>query len=106
LGTNCSSTNLLANHISRASQGHAAIEPAITPVYQTKPIDFAILPRSLDQTLTASPFSRPNARQGRVKCHLHLILEIEVSMWQECEQISQVNRKLIPPVCFYQVMNG
>ncbi|HLZ63598.1 MAG TPA: hypothetical protein VKR06_42230 [Ktedonosporobacter sp.] len=32
LGTSYSGTNLLAEHISSTSQGHTAIEPAITPV--------------------------------------------------------------------------
>jgi hypothetical protein len=41
-----------------------------------------------------------------MKSHLHLILQIEVSAWQQSEQISQVGGKLIPQVSFNQIMNG
>jgi hypothetical protein len=41
-----------------------------------------------------------------MKSHLHLILQREVSAWQQSEQISQVGRKPIPPISFNQIMNG
>ena len=106
LGTSHSATHLLAEHISSASGSNTAIEPAITPIHQAKTIHFPIIPRRFDQALPASSFSRPNARQGRVKSYLHLILQIEVSAWQESEQISQVGGKLVPQVSLDQVMNG
>ena len=81
LRTSDSSTYLLAEDISGAPKSNAAIEPAITPVQQTKAIDFPIIPRCFDQALPASSFSRPDAREGWVKGHLHLILQIEVRVW-------------------------
>src|SRR5215471_21504691 len=75
----------------------------ITPIHQAKTIHFPMIPRRFDQALPASSFSRPDARQGRMKSHLHLILLIEVSTWQESEQSSQVGGKLVPQVGFDQV---
>ena len=105
-GTSHGTTYLLAEDISGTPGSNTAIEPAITPVQQAKAIDFPIIPRCFNQPLPASSFSRPDARKGRVKSHLHLILQIEVSMWQQCEQISQVGGKLIPQVSLDQIMNG
>ena len=82
LGTSHSGTHLLTEHISRASRSNPAIESAITPVHQTKAVDLTIISRSLDQPLPSSTFATPEAREGRVKGHLHLILQIEVSAWQ------------------------
>jgi hypothetical protein len=39
----------------------------------------AIVPRRFDQALPTSPFGSPDTREGRVKCHLHFILQIEES---------------------------
>jgi hypothetical protein len=68
-----------ASHISGASGSNPAIEPAITPVQQAKPIHLPIISRRFDQALPATPFSRPEPRQGRMKSHLHLILQIQES---------------------------
>src|SRR5215470_9490756 len=95
-----------AEHISSASGSNTATLPAITPIHQAKTRHFPIIPRRFDQALPASSFSRPHARQGRVKSYLHLILQREVSAWQESEHISQVGGKLLPQVSFDQVMNG
>jgi hypothetical protein len=106
LRTSDSSSYLLAEDISGASCSNAAIEPAITPVQQTKAIDFPIIPRCFNQALPASSFSRPDARQSWVKRHLHLILQIEISLRQQGEQINQVGGKLIPQISLNQIMNG
>ena len=95
-GTRHSTPHLLAEHISGASGSNPAIEPAITPVQQAKPIHLPIIPRRFDQALPAAPFSRPEPRKGRMKSHLHLILQIQVSAWEEREQPRQVGGKLIP----------
>src|SRR5205823_13087139 len=81
-----------------------AIEPAITPVYQTKAIGLAIIPRRFDQALPAPSFPRPDARQRRVKGKLNLILEIKVSAWHEGKQRRQVGGKLIPQISLNQIM--
>jgi hypothetical protein len=41
-----------------------------------------------------------------MESHLHLILQIEISAWEQSEQISQVGGKLIPLVSLNQIMNG
>jgi len=41
-----------------------------------------------------------------MKSHLHLVLQIEISVWQQCEQIGQFGGKLIPQVSLNQIMNG
>jgi hypothetical protein len=97
---------LLAEHVSCASWSDPAIEPALTPVHQTKAIDLAIIPRRFDQALSASSFARPDARQRRVKGKLDLILEIEVSAWHEGKHVFQVGGKLIPQISLNQIMNG
>ena len=84
-GTGHSSTYLLAEHISGASGSNTAIKPTIPPVQQAKAVDLPIIPRCFDQALPASSFSRPDARKGRVKSHLHLVLQIEISMRQQRE---------------------
>src|SRR6266566_1850439 len=105
-GTSHSAPYLLAEDISGASRGDSSIEPAITPVQQAKAVDFPIIPRCLDQPLPASSFSRPDAREGRVKSHLHLILQIEISTRQQREHVFQVGGKLIPQVSLNQIING
>jgi hypothetical protein len=106
LRTGHGGTDLLAKHISSTSGGNAAIKPAITPVQQAKAVDFAVIPRRLNQTLSASSFSRPDTREGRVKGHLHLILQVQIRMRHQWEQISQVGGKLIPQVSLNQIMDG
>ncbi len=106
LGTSHSNTHLLTKHISGASGSDPAIEPAIAPVDQTKAVDLAIISRSLDQTLPTSTFATPQAREGWVEGHLHLILQIEVSAWQQREQLWHIGGKLIPQISLDQVMNG
>src|SRR5450759_230958 len=96
LGTSHSSTHLLTEHIRRASRSDSAIEPAIAPVEQAKALDLAIIPRRFDQALATTPLATPHARQRRVKGHLHLILQIEVSAWHKREQRWQVGGKLTP----------
>src|SRR5579875_4015931 len=100
--TSHSATYLLTENISSAPCGNAAIKPTITPVQQAKAIDFPIIPRCFNQALPTSSFPRPDARQGRMKSHLHLILKVEVSAWEQFEQISQVGGKLIPLVSLNQ----
>jgi hypothetical protein len=41
-----------------------------------------------------------------MKRHLHLILQVEVSAWQQGKQISQVGGKLIAQVSLNQIMDG
>ncbi len=41
-----------------------------------------------------------------MKSNLHLVLQIEVSAWQEGEQINQVSGKLTPQISLNQVVNG
>ncbi|HEX4204418.1 MAG TPA: hypothetical protein VHZ51_09520 [Ktedonobacteraceae bacterium] len=74
LRTSYGGTYLLAKHVSSTSSRNAAIKPAITPVQQAKAVDFAVIPGCFNQALPASSFSRPDARESRVKGHLHLIL--------------------------------
>lgn len=80
-------------------------QPSRQPIQQPKAIDFPIIPRGFNQMLPTSSFSRQEAREGRMKSHLYLILQIEVSMWQQCEHVSQVSGKLIPQVNFNQTLN-
>jgi hypothetical protein len=65
-----------------------------------------IIPRRFDQALPTSPLATPQAREGRVKGHLHLILEVEVRAWQKREQRFQVGGKLTPQVSLDQVLHG
>src|SRR5947209_17265747 len=106
LRTSHSATHLLTENISGAPCGNTAIKPAITPVQQTKAVDFPIISRCFNQALPASSFSRPDARQGRMKRYLHLVLEIQVSVWKHGEQISQVSRKLLPQISLDQIIHG
>jgi len=98
--------HLLAEHIGGASGSEPASEPAITPVDQTKAIDLAIIPRRLDQALPTSTLATPDARQHRVKGHLHLILQIQVCVWKKGEQGSQVGWQLTPQISCDQVIDG
>jgi hypothetical protein len=41
-----------------------------------------------------------------MKGHLDLILQIEVSAWQECKQFWQVGGKLIPQISPDQIIDG
>ncbi len=105
LGTSHSSTHLLTEHLGSASRSDPPIEPAIAPVEQTKAIDLPIIPRRFDQALPASSFATPHARQRRVKGHLHLILQIQVSARHKREQRWQVGGKLTPQISLDQVLN-
>ena len=91
-------------------QKTSAVRPAATrpsnPVQQAKTVDFALIPRCFDQALPAPSFSRPDAREGRVKGNLHLILEREISTRQKREYVFQVGGKLIPQVSLNQIVNG
>src|SRR5512142_2134967 len=101
LGAGHGGTHLLTLHIGSAPRSNPAIEPTIAPVQQTKAVDLTVISRCLDQTLPAPSFPRPDARESRVKGHLDLILQVEVSMWQDSQQIGQISRKLIPQVNFH-----
>src|SRR5436305_13665880 len=94
------------SHIGSASRSDAAIEPAIAPVDQAKAIDPPIISRRFDQALATTTLATPDACQGRVKGHLHLILQIEVSEGQKREQRWQLGRKLTPQISLDQVMHG
>jgi hypothetical protein len=105
LRTSHGTTHLLTEDISGAPRGNTAIKPTITPVQQPKAIHLSIIPRRLDEALPTSSFSGPDARECRVKGHLHLVLQIQVSVWQQSEHISQVGGKLIPQVNLNQIRN-
>src|SRR5216684_971548 len=106
LGAGHGGTHLLTKHLSGASRRHSAIEPAIAPIQQPKAVDLAVISRSLDQTLPAPSFPRPDTRECRVKGKLYLILEVEISMRHERKQFRQINGKLIPQVSFHQILHG
>ncbi len=106
LRANYSRPHLFTKHIGRPSRSDPAIEPAIAPVYQTKAVYFAVVPRSLDQTLSPPPFTAPDPCEGWVKGKLHLILQIEVSLRQAGKQIRQIGGKLIPQISLDQVFDG
>src|SRR5262249_46360086 len=89
LGTGHSGTYLLAEDVGGAPCGHAAIKPAITPVYQAKAVDFTVIPRGLNQAMLAPSFARPNACKGGVKGYLHRVLQIEIGTRQQSEQVFQ-----------------
>ncbi len=73
---------MFTEHISRSSRSDPAIEPTIAPIYETKAIYFAVVSRSLDQALSPPSYTTPDAREGRVKGKLRLILQMKVSVWQ------------------------
>ncbi len=64
---------LLTEDISRPSRCQPTIEPAITPVDQTKAVDLAVITGRLDQPLPSSAFARPEAREGRMKGKLYFV---------------------------------
>src|SRR5260370_42109893 len=105
-GTSHSGTHLFTKHISGSSQSDPAIKPTIAPVNQTKAVNLAVIPRSLDQALPMSPLARPYAREGWVKGYLHLVLQIEVSMWHQSKQSRQVGGKLIPQISLDQLFDA
>src|SRR6266566_4051575 len=105
-GTSHGSTHLFAEHISGASRSDSAIEPAISPVDQAKAVDPAVISRRFDQALPTPPLATPHARQCRMEGHLHLILQIQVSLRYECQQCWQVGGKLTPQISLDQVMHG
>jgi hypothetical protein len=105
-GTSHGRTHLFAEHIGSSSRSDSTIEPALTPVHQAKAVDPAVIPRRFDQPLPTSPLATPHARQRRMKGHLHLILQIQVSSRQECQQRRQVGGKLIPQISLDQIMHG
>jgi hypothetical protein len=80
-GASHSGAHLFTEHISGPSWSRSAIEPALSPVYQAEPVDLAVVSRSLDQALPTPSFAAPDAREGRVKGKLDLILQVEVGSW-------------------------
>ena len=56
LRTSHCGADVLAEDISGAPESNAAIEPAITPVQQTKTVDVPSVPRSFNQTVSPSSF--------------------------------------------------
>ena len=99
-------THLFTEHIGGASRSNSAIEPAIAPVEQAKPIDFPVVSRGLDQALPASPFEAPDPRKRRVKSELHLILQIQVGLRQEGKQGSKIGGKLSLQISLDQRLDG
>jgi len=97
---------LLAEDIGRASWSDSSIEPTIAPVQQAKTIHLAIIPWRFDQALSTPPFAGPNTCERRVKGHLHLILQIEVSPWHKRKYVLQIGGKLTPQISLDQIMNG
>jgi hypothetical protein len=73
---------------------------------QTKPIDFPVVSRGLDQALPASPLEAPDPRERRVKGELHLILQIQVGLRQEGKQSSKIGGKLSLQISLDQRLDG
>ena len=99
-------THLFKEHISCPSRRHSTIEPALTPIHQTKAIDLTVIARCLDQTLPTSTLMRPDTGERWVKGHLDLILHIQVGLRQQSQQSRQVGGKLIPQISLNSVING
>jgi hypothetical protein len=99
-------TRVLTEDISGAPCGNTAIKPPIAPVQQAKTIDVPMIGRCLDQAWPASSFPRPDACDGRVKGHRHLIVRRQMRVWQQSEQTSQIGGKLIAQVSLNQIRNG
>ena len=98
--------HLFAEHIGGAPWSNPAIEPAITPIYQTKAVDLAVVPRSLDQPLPTTLFEAPDPREGGMKGKLDLILSIEVGLWQQGQQSRKISGKLIPQIGLDKLFDG
>ena len=105
-GTSHGSTHLCAEHIGSSSWSDSTIEPALTPIHQTKAIDLTVIARCLDQTLPTSTLMRPDTGERWVKGHLDLILHIQVGLRQQSQQSRQVGGKLIPQISLNSVING
>jgi hypothetical protein len=99
-------THLFAEHIGGTSRSNSAIKPAIAPIEQAKAIHLAVVSRSLDQALPASPFAAPDTSKRRVKGELHLILKIQVGLRQQSEQSSKIGGKLIQEISLDQRLDG
>jgi len=99
--------HLFTEHIGGASRSNSAIEPAIAPVEQAKPIDFAVVSRSLDQALPAPSFEAPDpadaSGERRTAPHRG---SIQVGLWQEGKQSSKIGGKLIQEINLDQRLDG
>jgi hypothetical protein len=97
---------LLATGRRRSAWGQAAVDPAVDPVHNAQAVDRGIGPRSDHQPLAPSPFAAPNSCQRRVEGELHLILEVDISLWQYLKQRGQIRRELVEQVRFSQIGHG
>src|SRR5713226_8316748 len=80
-------THLLAKNISRSSRRNPAIKPPISPVYQPKAIDLAIIAWRFHQTLPTTSFQAPDPCERGVKGKLHLILQVEIGSREQRQQL-------------------
>src|SRR5712691_7348422 len=75
-----------------------AIKPSVAPIDQPKAVHFAVVAWGLDQTLPTPPLETPDACERRMKGELHLILQVEVGVWQSPEELWHIGRKLTPQI--------
>ena len=106
LRTSHSRTHLITEDIGGPSRSDPALKPPITPVYQPKTIDLAVIAWGFHYALPATSFQAPKPGECRMKGEVHLILQIEVCAWQECQQLRHVSLKLTPQISFNQVSDG
>ncbi len=50
---------------------------------QAKAVDLAVVPRGLDEALRVPSLAAPDTSEVWVKGKLHLILQVEIGLWQE-----------------------
>ncbi len=69
---------------------------------QAKAVDLAVVPRSLDEALRVPSLAAPDTSEVWVEGKLHLILQVEIGLWQEGQRVCG---KLIPQISLDQVLD-
>lgn len=91
----------------RGSLGReGAIEPAISPVDETEAMDLLIVARCFNPSLSGMALAAPDPRQRRMQVELDLVLQVEISLGQKRQEVTDIRRNLIQQVGRNQLVNG
>jgi len=82
------------------------VEPAISPVDETEAMDLLIVARCFNPSLSGMALAAPDPRQRRMQVELALVLQVEISLGQKRQEVTDIRRNLIQQVGRNQLFNG
>ncbi len=83
-----------------------AVEPAVPPVDETEAMDLLVVARGFDPSLSRMTLAAPDSGQRRMQVELDLVLQVEISLGQKRQEVTDIRGNLIQQVGRNQLFNG